>query len=99
MKLLPTIAFIEWPVWLLHNSPGMSIRSAMTTIRVRLITPFATIQKAVDTMSTGDSCFIRAGSYHENIVLQNTQNLYFGSYQNERVVLDGTKAVQGMEQP
>ncbi|MCK4960139.1 MAG: right-handed parallel beta-helix repeat-containing protein [Planctomycetes bacterium] len=56
--------------------------------------PFLTIQKAADTMTPGDTCYIRGGVYRETVNLS-TSGAYdspisFVAYRNERVVLDGT---------
>ena len=60
-----------------------------------LQSPFLTIQKAADIMTAGDVCYIRQGSYHEAIFMNNNDGLensplIFSAYENERVVLDGT---------
>ena len=57
--------------------------------------PFLTIQKAADTMSAGDICYIRQGNYHEVVSMNNNDGsestpLIFSAYENERVLLDGT---------
>ena len=60
-----------------------------------LSAPFKTIAKAASVMSAGDNCYIREGSYHETIVMNNNDGasgspIVFTSYNNERVVMDGT---------
>ena len=57
--------------------------------------PFLYIQQAADIMQAGDTCYIRQGVYHEKITLDNQDGtavnpIVFTSYNNERVVLDGT---------
>ena len=57
--------------------------------------PFLTIQKAADTMIAGDICYIRQGSYHETIIMEDNDGsdgspIIFSAYDGERVVLDGT---------
>ena len=57
--------------------------------------PFLTIQKAADTMIAGDICYIRQGSYHETIIMDDNDGsdgspIIFSAYDGERVVLDGT---------
>jgi len=57
--------------------------------------PFLTIQKAADTMIAGDICYIRQGSYHETIIMNDNDGsdgstIIFSAYDGERVVLDGT---------
>ena len=57
--------------------------------------PFATIQKAADVMSAGDTCYIRKGTYHEHVAMA-AQNgtaanpITFTNYRDEEVILDGT---------
>ncbi len=60
-----------------------------------LSTPFKTIAKAASVMSAGDNCYIREGSYHETIVMNNNDGasgspIVFTNYNNERVIMDGT---------
>ena len=57
--------------------------------------PFRSIQRASEAMSEGDICYIRQGTYHENISITNQngsngQEIVFTNYNNEKVVLDGT---------
>ena len=57
--------------------------------------PFRYVQQAADIMESGDICYIRQGAYHENIALDNKDGspgspITFTSYNNERVVFDGT---------
>ena len=40
-----------------------------------LQSPFLTIQKAADIMTAGDVCYIRQGSYHEAIIMNNNDGL------------------------
>ena len=67
-----------------------------------LAEPFATIQKAADTVSAGDTCYIRGGTYHETIAkttdtMDGTEAnpITFTNYKNEVVTLDGTEAITG----
>ncbi|MBC8401018.1 MAG: T9SS type A sorting domain-containing protein [Candidatus Marinimicrobia bacterium] len=57
--------------------------------------PFQTIQYAVDQMQFSDSCYLRAGIYHEEIQINNLNGnssdpITFTNYQDESVILDGT---------
>lgn len=57
--------------------------------------PLATIQSAVDRMKPGDICYVRGGTYREEIDLKGKagtpgQAITLTSYQGEEVVLDGT---------
>ncbi|MDF7826518.1 hypothetical protein P4B35_20980 [Pontiellaceae bacterium B12227] len=63
-----------------------------------LAEPFATIQHAVDLMGAGDTCYIRAGTYHETIDLagvagSSNHPITLINYSNETVALDGTVAI------
>ena len=63
-----------------------------------LSTPFKTIQKAASVISYGDICYIRQGLYHEAILLENNNGengfpIIFTNYNDEKVVLDGTKLI------
>ena len=63
-----------------------------------LSAPFKTIAKAASVMSAGDICYIREGSYHEIVTMNNTDGasgspIVFTNYNNERVIMDGTVAV------
>ncbi len=70
-----------------NNNDGKSIAS-----------PFKTIAKAASVMTAGDVCYIREGSYHETITMNNQSGsqgapIVFTRYNNERVILDGTLPV------
>ncbi|MDF7801294.1 Ig-like domain-containing protein [Pontiellaceae bacterium B1224] len=61
--------------------------------------PFATIQHAVDTMSPGDTCYIRGGSYHESVDLSGVAGaegfpITLAAYENEIAVLDGRVKIE-----
>jgi len=64
-----------------------------------LAAPFQTIQHAAATALAGDTCFIRAGVYHETLAPANsgtsTAAITFTAYSNEIVTLDGADAVTG----
>jgi hypothetical protein len=55
--------------------------------------PFATLQHAVSAAEAGDTCFVRGGTYHEEVDLSGIENLTIAAFSNEMVVLDGTIAV------
>ena len=63
-----------------------------------LATPFKTIAKAASVMLAGDNCYIRQGRYHETIIINNLDGssgspIVFTNYNNERVIIDGTKVI------
>ncbi|MAQ43249.1 MAG: hypothetical protein CMG25_02015 [Candidatus Marinimicrobia bacterium] len=60
--------------------------------------PFLYVQQAVDIMEAGDICYIRQGVYSENIIIDNKDGtvgvpIIFTSYNDERVVFDGTTSI------
>lgn len=53
--------------------------------------PFASIEKAIDIIgNNGGTCIIKGGTYHEEITLDNKDNITIRAYDNEHVVIDGT---------
>ncbi len=56
--------------------------------------PWASIQKAANTLVSGDTVLIKSGVYNERIIVQNsgTTNNYivFTNYQNAEVIIDGS---------
>ena len=59
-----------------------------------LSSPFETINKALSTMSAGDTCFIRGGEYHEEVIINGKNNITIMPYMGELVVFDGTMPIQ-----
>lgn len=59
--------------------------------------PFATVQKAADTMHSGDVCWIRGGTYRETISVKGEakNNIAFQSLPGEVVIISGTELVEG----
>ena len=56
--------------------------------------PWRTIQKAADTLVAGDTVYIRAGTYHEQVVPQNSgsagQPITYAAYPGETATIDGS---------
>jgi hypothetical protein len=64
--------------------------------------PFATIQKAVDAMTSGDRLFVRGGRYHENVKVKDLNGskvspVVIQAYPGETVILDGTEAISSLQ--
>jgi hypothetical protein len=64
-----------------------------------LESPFRTISKAVSVMKPGDITYVRAGRYHERVVLNGLQGsddrpYTIRAYEDEPVTLDGSVAVE-----
>lgn len=60
--------------------------------------PFLKVQQAADVMQSGDICYIRQGVYHEEVSIDDRNGtssspIIFTSYEDERVVFDGTKQI------
>ena len=60
--------------------------------------PFLHLQQAADIMQAGDICYIRQGFYSENVIIDNKDGsegnpIIFTSYNDERVVFDGTRSI------
>ena len=56
--------------------------------------PFATVNKALSLMGPGDTCFVREGTYHEEVLLDGKNNIVIMPYMDEWVVFDGTISIQ-----
>ena len=56
-----------------------------------LTSPFATVNKALSVMTSGDTCFIREGHYSEEILIDGKNDIVIMPYMNEWVVFDGTE--------
>ena len=56
--------------------------------------PWRTIQKAAGTLVAGDTVYVRAGVYHEQVVPQNSgsagQPITYAAYPGETAIIDGT---------
>ncbi|WNC68211.1 hypothetical protein RI845_17000 [Thalassotalea nanhaiensis] len=60
--------------------------------------PFATVQKAVDVMTEGDTTYIRGGTYFETVTIDNLQAsenypAIFRNYQDEVVTFTGAQSI------
>jgi len=55
--------------------------------------PKASITSAVGNASAGDEIIVHAGIYHENITIDNKDNLLLRAASGERVVMDGTRGI------
>lgn len=52
--------------------------------------PFATVTMALSVMKSGDICYIREGSYHEEVTISNMSDITIQAYSGEHVLFDGT---------
>ena len=58
-----------------------------------ITSPYATVNKALSVMNAGDTCFIRAGQYHEEVIIDSKSQLTILPYMNEVVIFDGTNSI------
>jgi len=55
--------------------------------------PFNSVMKALEVSKNGDTIIIHEGVYHEQIIIDNFENLTIRVAENERVVFDGTESI------
>ncbi|MBV1888339.1 MAG: T9SS type A sorting domain-containing protein [Urechidicola sp.] len=56
--------------------------------------PFLTIEHAINSFGAlGGTCFIKEGTYHEEILVSDKSNITIKAFNNEVVILDGTKEI------
>ena len=64
-----------------------------------LTAPYKTINRAAERMHPGDICYIREGVYHECVIPAysgtSESPVVFRAYNDEKVILDGTRLVTG----
>jgi len=82
-----------------HAQPFYVSGSGNDTNPGTLGEPFLSIQHGVSQLGPGDTLFIRGGSYHEEIILQNLSGapdaaIVITNYQGEEVILDGTIPIE-----
>ena len=75
-------------------SPGGNDQAPGTIDR-----PFRTIQRAVDGMAPGDTCWLREGVYRETVTLKQSgtkeRPIHIRAYPGELPILDGTEPIAG----
>lgn len=61
-----------------------------------LISPLKTISRCLNMLSAGDTCHLRAGTYHETITLSKkgtpTNPITLTTYNNEKAIIDGERS-------
>jgi PKD domain/Protein of unknown function (DUF1565) len=65
-----------------------------------LASPWRTIQKAANTVTQGDTVFIRGGTYNEKVTISKAGNsawITFQPYNDEKVIVDGTGKTSDVE--
>ena len=90
------ISFFSWASFLNAQNRYVATTSmgGDDTNAGTITSPFATVNKALSVMSSGDTCIIREGHYNEQVLIDGKNDIVIMPYMNEWVVFDGTEAVQ-----
>ena len=90
------ISFFSWASFLNAQNRYVATTSmgGDDTNTGTITSPFATVNKALSVMSSGDTCIIREGHYGEEVLIDGKNDIVIMPYMNEWVVFDGTEAVQ-----
>ena len=90
------ISFFSWASFLNAQNRYVATTSmgGDDTNTGTITSPFATVNKALSVMSSGDTCIIREGHYDEEVLIDGKNDIVIMPYMNEWVVFDGTEAVQ-----
>ena len=90
------ISFFSWASFLNAQNRYVATTSmgGDDTNAGTLTSPFATVNKALSVMSSGDTCIIREGLYNEEVLIDGKNDIVIMPYMNEWVVVNGTEAVQ-----
>lgn len=96
LRSLIIVITLSWPVLLNGQNRFVATTSmgGSDTNTGTFNLPFATVTKALSMMSAGDTCFIRKGTYHEEIVVNGKSNIVIMPFMEEWVVFDGTIPIQ-----
>ena len=55
--------------------------------------PFRTVNKALSLMNSGDTCFIRSGKYHQEVLIDGKNDIVITSFNDEFVCFEGTSQI------
>ena len=89
LLFLPSVIFSQNSYFVALESSGGNDSTNLGTIN----SPFATINKALSLMNSGDTCFVRGGTYYQDVVISNKNNIVLTSYNDEFVCFDGTRKI------
>ncbi|MCK4959212.1 MAG: DNRLRE domain-containing protein, partial [Planctomycetes bacterium] len=64
----------------------------------RIDSPFRTIERAVSELDPGETCYIRGGTYHEEVSINDLDGdsgdpITFTNYNGEEVIIDGSESI------
>ncbi len=60
--------------------------------------PFKTITKAASVMVSGDTCYVKSGTYNEAVEINNKSNLTFKAHGSDEPLIFGADAISGWTQ-
>lgn len=87
--LLNVLAGFSQSNYYVADSEGNNLNSGTEAF------PFKTIEKAINSFdSSGGICYIKEGTYHENIVADTKNNITILPYNSDIVILDGTIEIE-----
>ena len=78
LLFLPSVIFSQNSYFVALESSGGNDSTNLGTIN----SPFATINKALSLMNSGDTCFVRGGTYYQDVVISNKNNIVFSNIVN-----------------
>jgi len=86
---IPVFSFSQTSFFVALEANGGSDSLNTGTIN----SPFKTINKALSMMNSGDTCFVRSGIYHEEVIISGKNDIVITSYNNEFVCFEGTQQI------
>ena len=98
--LLPLVFLFTSPFLLSQTNYYVAKNGSNSNSGTSISSPFLTISHAVSQINPGDKIYIRRGTYHEEIIIDNIDSTsgnetLISNYNNEQVIIDGTIAVNG----
>ena len=91
------LLFVFFPVFMFSQTNyyvALEINGGNDSLNTGTInSPFKTINKALSLMNSGDTCFIRSGTYHQDVIVNGKNNIVITAYNNEFVCFEGTQQI------
>jgi Pel9A-like, right handed beta helix region len=105
LSIVVIIFSLVFPQWLVFSASASGDSYYVSTSGSdsnagTLASPWRTIQKAANTVTQGDTVYIRGGTYNEKVTISKAGNgawITFQPYNNENVIVDGTGITSDVE--